>query len=69
MSSDQNSTAVGATSIVATMVNKVVTTMVIRPLDDPTSCAQSVVADLQQLGLEYVGAGYGHIRCSHIGSY
>ena len=37
------------------MRNKVVTTMVIRPLDDPTGCAQSVVANLQLLGLAYVG--------------
>ena len=29
--------------------------MVIRPLDDDTRYAQSVVADVQPLGLEYVG--------------
>ena len=41
-----------------------VTPMVIRPLDDPTRCAQSVVADLQLLGLGYVEVGDGdeHIR-------
>ena len=34
---------------------KVVTTMVIKPLDDPIRCAQSVVvADLRPLGLGYV---------------
>ena len=34
-----------------TIVNTVITTMVIRLLDDPTGCAQSVVADLRSLGL------------------
>ena len=42
--------------------HKVVTTMVIRPLDDRTRYAQSVVADLQPLGLGYVGVGDGPIR-------
>ena len=37
-----------------TFCNKVITTMVIRPLDDPTWCAQSVVTDLRPLGLGYV---------------
>ena len=38
---------------------KVIITMVIRPLDDPTRSAQSVVADLQPLGLRYVwGRGW-----------
>ena len=31
--------------------------MVIRPLDDPTRSAQSVVADLRPLCLGYVGVG------------
>ena len=44
------------------MQNKVITTMVIRPLDDPTTCAQSVVADLQPVRLEYVGVWDGLIR-------
>ena len=35
-------------------INKVITTMVIRPLDNPTWCAQAVVADLR---LGYVGIG------------
>ena len=43
-------------------VDKVITTMVIRPLDDPTRCAQSVDADLQPLHLGYVGVGDGAIR-------
>ena len=34
--------------------HKVVTTMVIMPLDEPTRCAQSVVADLRPFGLGYV---------------
>ena len=42
--------------------NKVITTMVIRLLDNCTRCAQSVVADLQPLGLGYVGVGDGRIR-------
>ena len=42
--------------------NKVITTMVIRPLDDPKSCAQSVVADLQRLRLGHGGIGDGLIR-------
>ena len=42
--------------------NKVITTIVIRPLDDPTRRAQSVIADLQPRNLEYVGVGSGHIR-------
>ena len=37
--------------------------MVIRPLDDRTSCAQSVVADLLPLCL-----GYVRIRMSSFGS-
>ena len=38
-------------------------TMVIRSLDDPTRCAaQSVVVDLQNLFLEYVGIEDGRIR-------
>ena len=37
------------------IVNKLITTMVIRPLDYPTLCAQSVVADLRALCLGYVG--------------
>ena len=41
---------------------KVITTMVIRPPDNRTRYAQSVVADLQPLGLGYVGAGDGRIR-------
>ena len=42
-----------------TGLHKVINTMVIRPLDDPTRCAQSVVADLQPLGLGYMGVGDG----------
>ena len=39
--------------------NKVITTMVIWPLDDPTWCAESVIADLRPLGLRYVwGRGW-----------
>ena len=41
---------------------KVITTMVIRLLHNPTRCAQCVVADVQPLGLGYVGVGDGHIR-------
>ena len=41
------------------IVNKVITTMVIMPLDDPKWCAQYVVDDLQPLGLGYVwGQGW-----------
>ena len=40
---------------------KVITTTVIRPLND-TTCAQSVVADLQPLGFGYVVVGDGLIR-------
>ena len=43
--------------------NKVITTMVISPLDDPTRCAQSVVADLRPLRL-----GYAVIGMSSFGS-
>ena len=43
-------------------VYKVITIMVIRPLDDPTLCAQSVVADLQLLGFRYVWVGDGPVR-------
>ena len=39
--------------------NKVITTMVIRPLDNPTWCAQSVVADFQPLSFGYMGSGMG----------
>ena len=46
----------------AGLLNTVITTMVIRPLDDPTRYAQSVVADLQPLGLVYVEVGDGRIR-------
>ena len=49
--------------------NKVVTIMVIRPLDDPTGCAQSVVADLRPLCLEYVGIGMSAFGSPHMGSY
>ena len=42
-----------------TFFNKVITTMVIRPLDDPTWCAQSVVTDLRPLCLGYVYVGIG----------
>ena len=31
--------------VLLVITNKVITTMVIRPLDDPTCCAKSVVAD------------------------
>ena len=41
---------------------KVITTMMNRPLDDPTRHAQSVVADLQPHGFGYVGVGDGRIR-------
>ena len=43
-------------------VYTVITTMVIRPLDDRTRYAQSVVVDLQPLGLGYVGVGDWCIR-------
>ena len=46
----------------ATRENKVITTSVIRPLDDPTWCAQSVVGDLRTNGLGYVGVRVGPIR-------
>ena len=36
---------------ILTKTNKVITTVVIRSLNDPTLCAQSVVADLQSLRL------------------
>ena len=40
----------------------VITTMVIRPLDDPTWCAQSMIADLRPLSLGYVqGVEYGQV--------
>ena len=42
--------------------DKVIKTMVIWPLDDRTGYAQSVSADLQHLGLGYVGVGDGLIR-------
>ena len=42
--------------------NKVITTTMITPLDDPTWCAQSVVADLQHLGVGYVRVGDGLSR-------
>ena len=43
-------------------VYKGITTMVIRPLDDRTQYAQSVVADLQPVGLGYVwGLGGAHL--------
>ena len=38
--------------------NKVITTLVIRPLDDPNRFDQSVVADLRPLGFG-VGGGRG----------
>ena len=37
---------------------KVITTMVIRPFDDPTRCAQSVVTDLWPLGLASWGQAH-----------
>ena len=42
--------------------NKLIAPMVIRPIDDRTRYAQSVVADLRPLGLRYVGVGDGRIR-------
>ena len=36
------------------MTHDVITTMVIRPLDDPTLVLKSVVADLRPLSLGYV---------------
>ena len=43
------------------IIYKVITTMVIRLLDDPTLCAQPVVADLWPLGLGYMGCqGWVH---------
>ena len=42
--------------------NKVITAMVIRPLDDLARYAQSVVADLQPFGLEFMGVWDGRIR-------
>ena len=49
--------------------NKVITTMVIRPLDDLPRCAQSVVADLRPVGLGYVRAGNELICNPLMGSY
>ena len=43
--------------------------MMMRPLDDPTLCAQSVVADLQPLRLMYVGVGVGPFDSPPIGTY
>ena len=43
--------------------------MVIRPLDDRTRYAQSVVADSQPLGLGHVGVGMGAFGSSRTGSY
>ena len=53
---------------VNTFANKVITTMVIRPLDDHT-CAQSVVANLQPLGLGYVGIGMSSFGSPPMYSY
>ena len=44
--------------------DKVITAMVIRPLDDPTNVLNSVVADLQPLGF-----GMGPFDSSPMGSY
>ena len=44
-----------------TLENKVIATIVIRPLDDPTGPVSTVVADLRPLGLGYV---WGR-RCVH----
>ena len=41
----------GAKCQTAYTIDKVITTMVIRPLDDPTRRAQSVIADLRPLCL------------------
>ena len=49
--------------------DKVITTMVISSLDDRTRYAQSVVADLQTLGLGYVGSWMGAFGSSPMGSY
>ena len=50
-------------------VNKVITKMVIRPLDDPKWCAQSVVADLRPLCLGYVGIGMSSFGSPPMYSY
>ena len=47
--------------------NKVITTMVIWSLDDRMRYAQSVVVDLQPLGLGYVGIRDGGIRLPALG--
>ena len=39
-----------------TLEDKVITAMVIRPFDDPTRCAQSVVADLRRSGMSSFGS-------------
>ena len=52
-----------------TITYKVITTMVIRPLDDRTRYVQSMVADLQPLGLGYVASGIGAFGSSLIGSH
>ena len=49
--------------------NKVITTIVIRPLDDPRWCAQSVVADLRPLSLGYVGIRMSSFSSPPMGSY
>ena len=43
--------------LVIPVVYKVITTTVIRPLDDLTWCTQSVVANLRPLSLGYVRIG------------
>ena len=53
----------------ATKLNKAITTMVNRPLDDPTQCAQSVVTDMQLLHFAYVGVAMGTFGSSLIGAY
>ena len=44
-------------SLIISLSDKVITIMVIRPLDDHTWCAQLVVADLRPICLGYVGIG------------
>ena len=48
---------------------KVITTMVIRPLDDHTWCVQSVVADLQLSVSGTLGSGMGTFGSSPMYAY
>ena len=47
-------------------MDNVITTMVIRLLDDPTRCAQSVVADLPPLCSGYVGVRMNNLATTRV---